>query len=186
LITLLFLLNNLVGTYFHQAFGKIIARFGERRVMTFNFTFLIAVFLGYVIIPSFGFLDVTTFQIPGLNLGDWVLFPAFLATPGLLLLMGLFVVDHILFGFSIAVESYFQKIALGPEEITPNVSLGQTINHIAAIIMPVVGGIVWESLGAQYTFLVGVVIALVTLALIQRMRVPSLPERQNQTEPKSI
>jgi predicted MFS family arabinose efflux permease len=45
-ITLLFLINNLIGTYFHQAFGKIVARFGERRVLTVNFVLLTLVFLG--------------------------------------------------------------------------------------------------------------------------------------------
>jgi hypothetical protein len=51
-----------------------------------------------------------------------------------------------------------------PEEITPNLSLGQTINHIAAVIIPLVGGVVWAAVGSRYTFLVGV--GIVTLALI--------------------
>jgi hypothetical protein len=63
-------------------------------------------------------------------------------------------------------------ISLGPEEITPNLSLGQTINHIAAVIVPVVGGMVWEAVGAQYTFLAGVAIALLSLMLTLRMRTP--------------
>jgi predicted MFS family arabinose efflux permease len=100
------------------------------------------------------------------------IFTTFAVTPGLLILLGLFVTDHILFGFSFALQSYFQKIALGPEEITPNISLGQTINHIAAVIVPVAGGVVWETLGAQYTFLAGVAIALLSLALTLRMRTP--------------
>jgi MFS family permease len=172
-ITLLFLLNNLIGTYFHQAFGKIVARFGERRVLTVNFALLTLVFLGYAFIPVLDALERPTFQIPGIFVGEWVLFPAFPATPGLLILLGLFVADHILFGFSIALQSYFQKIALGPEEITPNISMGQTINHIAAVIVPVLGGVVWEAVGAQYTFLAGVAIALSSLMLTLRMRRPS-------------
>jgi MFS family permease len=172
IITLLFLINNLIGTYFHQAFGKIVARFGERRVLTVNFVLLTLVFLGYALIPTLDVLERPTFQVPGVGVGGWVLFPAFPATPGLLILLGLFVADHILFGFSIALQSYLQKIALGPEEITPNLSLGQTINHIAAVIVPVVGGMVWEAVGAQYTFLAGVAIALLSLMLTLRMRTP--------------
>jgi hypothetical protein len=171
-ITLLFLLNNLIGTYFHQAFGKIVARVGERRVLTINFVLLILVFLGYAFIPTLGVLERPTFQVPEVGVGGWVLFPALPATPGLLILMGLFVMDHILFGFSIALKSYFQKIVLGPEEITPNISLGQTINHIAAVIVPVAGGVVWEAVGAQYTFLAGVAIALLSLMLTLRMHTP--------------
>jgi len=171
-ITLLFLINNLIGIYFHQAFGKIVARFGERRVLTVNFLLLTLVFLGYAVIPMLDVLERPTFQVPGVGIGGWVLFPALPATPGLLILLGLFVLDHILFGFSIALQSYLQKIVLGPEEITPNISLGQTINHIAAVIVPVVGGVVWETVGVQYTFLAGVAIALLSLALTLRMRTP--------------
>jgi len=171
-ITLLFLINSLIGTYFHQAFGKIVARFGERRVLTVNFVLLVGVFLGYAVIPAVSALETPTLQVPGVSVGDWVLFPTFPATPALLILLGLFIGDHILFGFSITLQSYFQKIAVGPEEITPNISLGQTINHIAAVIVPVVGGLVWEAVGSQYTFLAGVLIALVSLALTRRMRPP--------------
>lgn len=171
-ITLMFLLNSLIGTYFHQAFGKIVARFGERRVLTVNFVFLVLVFMGYTVIPMLDALKTPGFQMPGVEVGTLVLFPAFPATPALLILLGLFVADQILFGFSIALQSYFQKIAVGPEEITPNISLGQTINHIAAVVVPVVGGVVWATMGAQYTFLAGVVIALVSLALTQWMKTP--------------
>ena len=169
-ITLMFLINSLIGTYFHQAFGKVIARFGERRVLTVNFALLLLVFLGYAIVPTLDVLRTPGFLVPGVGVGEWVLFPAFPATPALLILLGLFVSDHILFGFSIALQSYFQKIAVGPEEITPNISLGQTINHIAAVVVPVVGGVVWTALGAQYTFLAGVLIALLSLALTQWMK----------------
>ncbi len=176
-ITLLFLINSLIGTYFHQAFGKIVARFGERRVLTVNFVLLIGVFLGYALIPLVPALRTPTFEIPGVVAWGRVLFPAFPATPALLILLGLFITDHILFGFSIALQSYFQKIALGPEEITPNISLGQTINHIAAVVVPVVGGLVWEAVGAQYTFLAGVLIAVTSLALTRQMGV--VPPRED-------
>jgi ABC-type iron transport system FetAB permease component len=134
-----------------------------------NFILLTLVFVGYTVIPMLGVLETPTFQVPGLSVGGWVLYPAFPATPGLMILLASFIVDNILFGFSIALESYFQKIAVGPEEITPNVSLGQTINHIAAVVVPVVGGLVWQTLGAQYTFLAGVVIALLGLGVAWRM-----------------
>jgi len=169
-VTLLFLLNNLLGTYVNQAVGKVIARFGERRVLAISLAVLTLIFLGYAFVPLLSVLASPVFQMPKVQVGGWVFFPTFPATPGLVVLMVLFVIDNMLFGFSIAVASYFQKIALGPEEITPNVSLGQTINHTSAVVMPVAGGLVWQALGAQYTFLAGTVIALVTLALTLRMR----------------
>mgnify|MGYP000344841482 CR=1 FL=1 len=168
-ITLLFLINSLIGTYFHQAFGKIVARFGERPVLTVNFVLLVGVFLGYALVPQASGLAYPRFETPPLGVGGLVLFPSLHASPALFLLLLLFILDQILFGFSIALQSYLQKIALGPEEITPNVALGQTINHAAAVVVPIVGGVVWETVGAQYTFLGGVAIALVSLALTRRI-----------------
>lgn len=139
-VTVLYVINNLIGTFVYQQFGAIIARFGERRVLTVNFLVLIMVFLGYAYISSLPMLFV------------------------------LFVADHLLFGFTIALQSYFQKIAIQPQDITPNLSLGQTINHVAAVIVPVVGGVVWEVAGGRYTFLVGVGIVVLSLILVQWMR----------------
>jgi predicted MFS family arabinose efflux permease len=140
-ITVLFLVNNLLGIFLYRQFGRIIARFGERRTLTVNFLLLILVFLGYAYIPA------------------------------LPILYGLFLADQMLFGLRIALQSYFQKIAVHPREITPNLSLGQTINHIAAVIIPLVGGVVWETVGSQYTFLVGVGIVCTSLIVVQWMDV---------------
>ncbi|MGQ9468125.1 MAG: MFS transporter [Anaerolineae bacterium] len=171
-ITLLYLLNSLLGTYLNQAFGRVVARFGERPVLTVNFALLALIFLGYLGIPQVPALASTVFQVPGLSIGQWPFFPSFPATPALLILLGLFVVDNVLFNFSFALECYFQKIALDQGEITPNVALGQTFNHMAAVVIPVVGGVIWETVGAKYTFLAGIGIALVALGLTQWMRVP--------------
>ncbi|MBC8263962.1 MAG: hypothetical protein H8E47_07540 [Anaerolineales bacterium] len=51
----------------------------------------------------------------------------------------------------------------------------QTINHIAAIVVPVIGGAVWELFGPQAPSLAGVGIVLVSLVLTQLIRTP--PER---------
>jgi predicted MFS family arabinose efflux permease len=171
-ITLLFLAMSLIGTYLHRAFGRIVARFGERRVLQVNYVVLTFVFLCYAVIPQLEAINRPTFEVPGFSVGRWVLCPPFPATPGLLILLVIFVIDRTMIGFSIAVESYMQKIALAPEEITGNVALGQTINHIAAVIVPIAGGVTWEALGPRYTFIAGMIIVLAALALTTRMRTP--------------
>ena len=54
----------------------------------------------------------------------------------------------ITFGFNVALPAYFQKIAVTKDEITSNLSVEQAIQHIAAITVPLIGGIVWEKYGA--------------------------------------
>lgn len=140
----LFLINNLVNTYTTAQIGRVVARLGERKVLTFNFIGLALVFLGYAYISYLPVLYV------------------------------LFVLDNIFFGFSLAVDSYFQKIALSPEEITSNVSMAQTINHISALVIPILGGILWEEIAPAATFLAGVVIVLIALGLTQLIRSQSI------------
>ena len=48
----------------------------------------------------------------------------------------LYVLDHILFAMAIAIKSYFQKIA-DPADIASTAGVSFTINHIAAVVIPV-------------------------------------------------
>jgi len=171
-ITTLFLLNNLLATYTNQAFGSIVARFGEKIVLILDYVLIVLIFLSYAFVPYIGALHRPEYQIAALNLGSWKLMPALTLTPALIILLILFVVDRLSMGFNLAVESYFQKIAVSPDEITPNVSLGQAINHIAAVVVPVTGGVLWEIIGPQTTFLSGAAIVLLALLLTLWMRVP--------------
>jgi hypothetical protein len=52
---------------------------------------------------------------------------------------GLYVVDHLFFALAIAIKTYFQKIA-DSKDIAATAGVGFTINHIAAVVIPVVFG----------------------------------------------
>jgi predicted MFS family arabinose efflux permease len=139
---ILFLINSLINTYALQAVGKWVGRLGERLMLTVAFGLLIFVFLGYAYVNSLPVLFV------------------------------LFVLDNVLFGFNLALPTYFQKIAVDPEEITSNLSTEQTINHIAAVIVPVIGGVIWERFGSQAPFIAGAVLVAASLVLAQFIRTP--------------
>ena len=55
---------------------------------------------------------------------------------------GLYIVDHLFFAFAIAIKTYFQKIA-DPEDMASSAGVSFTINHIAAVVLPVALGLVW-------------------------------------------
>lgn len=77
----------------------------------------------------------------------------------------LYVLDGISFGLDIGVSTYFQKVALH-KDITRNVGMGMTINHISAMAIPVVGGLLW-SLGHEVTFLMGSAMAVISIVTVQ-------------------
>ena len=54
----------------------------------------------------------------------------------------LYIFDHILFAMAIAIKTYFQKIA-DPADIASTAGVSFTINHIAAVVIPVTFGIIW-------------------------------------------
>jgi hypothetical protein len=56
----------------------------------------------------------------------------------------LYVIDHVFFALAIAIKTYFQKIA-DPRDIAATAAVGFTINHIAAVFIPVVFGLIWLS-----------------------------------------
>ena len=75
----------------------------------------------------------------------------------------LYVLDHLFFAMAIAIKTYFQKIA-DPRDISATAAVGFTINHIAAVGLPAVLGIVWVY-SHSIVFLVGAGMALVSLLL---------------------
>ena len=139
----LFLLNSLVNIFALRWVGRLVGQLGERLMLSIAFGTLAFVFLGYAYVT----------YLPALFV--------------------LFVIDNVMFGFNLALTTYFQKIAVTREEITSNLSVEQTINHFAAIIVPIVGGTVWGLFGSQAPFLVGVGIVLVSLVLTQAVRTPA-------------
>jgi predicted MFS family arabinose efflux permease len=78
----------------------------------------------------------------------------------------LYCLDKLLFFGGIALTTYLNKIA--PEEdLKPSISMGVTMNHAAAVIAPLVGGLAWYYLGYQVIFFSGAVLVLISLVVSQ-------------------
>jgi len=76
---------------------------------------------------------------------------------------GLYVIDHLFFALAIAVKSYFQKIAK-PEDIAASAGVSFSINHIAAVIIPALLGMVWI-VNTAWVFYIGASFACCSLFL---------------------
>jgi predicted MFS family arabinose efflux permease len=77
----------------------------------------------------------------------------------------LYILDHIFFNFSIAIRTYFQKVG-DPRDIAPSMAVGFTINHIAAVILPALGGFLWV-LNYRIPFFGGAAMSLISLIALQ-------------------
>jgi len=75
----------------------------------------------------------------------------------------LYILDHLLFSMAIALKTYFQKIA-DPKDIASASAVSFTINHIAAVFLPFLLGIIWLT-SPSLVFIIGAGIAVLSFAL---------------------
>jgi predicted MFS family arabinose efflux permease len=88
----------------------------------------------------------------------------------------LYVVDHLFFALAIAIKTYFQKIA-DPADIAATAGVGFTINHIAAVLLPALFGLLWL-VSPALVFLSGA--AMAGISLLLALNVPRAPEPGNE------
>ena len=150
-LTALFLINLVINIFAAPLFGYFIAHFGERRALLIEYSGLVCVFLAY----------------GGIYLFDW----------GVVIAAMLFILDHLFFGLRIALKTYFQKIS-SPEDIAPTAAVALSINHIAAIFLPVLLGLLWL-VSPAIVFLAAAFLAF--LSFLLALLVPKLPIDGNET-----
>jgi hypothetical protein len=137
-ITLLFVLNNIIGYFLAPLIGKSIIRFGERKVLSFEYAGLIIIFLGYAVTASKS------------------------------VAAALYILDHVFFNFAIGISTFFQKIG-DPKDIASTMAVGFTINHIAAVFLPALGGFLWM-VDYRIPFVAGAGMSLISLLAVQKIR----------------
>lgn len=125
------------------------------------------------LIGKYGERRALTFEYCGLVL----IFLAYAFVDSVVLAVGLYLLDHVFFALAIAIKTYFQKIA-DPADIAPTAGVAFSINHVAAVILPVVFGFLWL-ISPAAVFLAGAAMAAVSLVLARM--VPPRPEEGNET-----
>jgi len=150
-ITFLFMINLVVNILVAPLLGRAVGYFGERRALGFEYLGLVIVFLCY----------------GGVYYLGW----------GMLVAAVLYVLDHIFFGLALAMKTYFQKIA-DPADIAPTAAVAFTINHIAAVFLPVSLGLLWLWSPGSVFLLAA---AMAAISFILAMMIPHHPEKGNET-----
>lgn len=134
----IYVLNNALTFLLNPFISKSINKYGERFVLTLESASLAILFLGYAFISNV-----------------WII-------------VALYVLDSIFFNFSIALNTYLQKI-VEPGDISSQTAVGFTINHISAVVIPLIGGAMWL-VSWRLPFIIGVIITILSLYFTQRIR----------------
>ncbi len=81
-------------------------------------------------------------------------------------LYALYCIDNLIFFGSIALNTYIYRIS-SDADLQPTLSMGVTMNHLAAVIAPLIGGFAWYHFGYRVIFLSGSLLALISLIVSQ-------------------
>lgn len=128
--------------------------------------------LGYLLSPRVGKLIDRVGERPILisyYVGLTALFVGYAFIPQREILYAIFVIDGASFAFATALTTYVSRIAPASEH-TPTLSMGVAMNHIASVTMPFLGGVLWNSLGYRWAFLIGLPAAAASIAIASGLR----------------
>jgi predicted MFS family arabinose efflux permease len=110
-------------------------------------------------------------------IGLIIVFVSYAFVDSVAVAIALYLLDHLFFAMAIAIKTYFQKIA-DPADIAATSSISFTINHIAAVVLPALLGLVWV-INHSAVFLIGAGIAACSLLLTQL--IPDHPGQGQET-----
>ena len=88
------------------------------------------------------------------------------------MLYAVYVIDSAFFVLTLGLKTYVNRIA-PKEEHTATLTMGVAMNHVAAVLMPFIGAIVWKYAGYQWAFVLGAVAA--AASILAALRLPSGP-----------
>jgi MFS family permease len=136
--------------------GRLIDRVGERGPLKFYAASVILVFIGYAVFRSVG------------------------------VLFALFIIDRVLFTFSVGFTTYLHRI-VRPGELTPSLAMGTTMNHVAAVTVPIGGALIWQATGNyQWPFVVGALISALSFGSMLRLPTGPRPTDRNLEPAESV
>jgi predicted MFS family arabinose efflux permease len=149
ILATLITIGGIIGILFQPLLGWMIDHFGEKIVLASEAVLLIFVCIGYGFARS---------VLP--------------ESQAFLLVCVCYLLDNMLMSVGMARSTYLKKIAKQPGDIQAALTAGVTIDHIFSISVALIGGLIWNTFGFQYVFLLGAGIALINLFVTLQVRVP--------------
>jgi len=93
----------------------------------------------------------------------------------------LYCIDNLIFVGGIALTTYLNKIA-PPEDIKPTLAMGVSMNHIASVVAPLIGGVAWKALNYNVVFLGGASVAAFSLIAAQWVKPEQIIDKKIQPQ----
>ena len=152
-MSILAVIGAFIGIFFMPVVGKWIDHFGVKKVMTIEAFAFISVYIAY------GFLSkwVTTHEV---MLSGFIMISIYLLN----------IIDRMSAQFAMVRSIYMRTIAITPEDITPSLSLGMSVDHVVAIIGSYICGVIWYNWGPEYVFIIAGIMSFMNLLLARGIK----------------
>jgi predicted MFS family arabinose efflux permease len=153
-IATLLTIGGVIGIAFKPLLGRAIDRYGEKIILAGEAVFLVLICGGYAFAQK--------------------LLPMNIA---LIIVSACYVIDQLLMSVGMARATYLKKIAVDPQDVTSTLTAGLSVDHIFSISIALLGGLIWKTMGYQYIFLLGGMIAMVNFCFAVKIVGAGLPAR---------
>ncbi|MDD2533160.1 MAG: MFS transporter [Eubacteriales bacterium] len=142
-LSLLLMIGSFVGIFFTPLIGRWLDQYGIRTMLFWDAYSFIGVYVVYGLLTA-GF---TTGAIPLTGLAVFATY-------------GLFILDRMSMQMGMVRNMYLRSIIVQSEDISPTLTLGQSLDHIVSITMAIIGGFIWTNVGPQYVFFIAAALSL--------------------------
>ena len=141
------------GIFFMPAVGRWIDRYGTARIMIVEAALFFLVYIAYGVLSA------------GLSLG-WIAVAGTSVAVAFVINMA----DKMTIQFGMVRSVYMRSVARSPEEVTPTLSLGMSLDHVLSILSAILCGWLWKSLGPQYVFVFAALLSVCNMLVALRIR----------------
>ncbi len=145
-ISMLFFIATFFGIFFIPLLGKLIDKYGVKKLLYADALSFVAIYIAYGLLTS-GFRS------------------GVLSTVGIPLILAYIIVilDKMSMQMTIIRTVYLKNILVEEGDLTKTLSLGMSLDHLVTIVFAATGGVIWYKFGAEYIFYSVAVLSLVNV-----------------------
>lgn len=131
--------------------GNLIDSRGERFVLTAEAVLLLVICIGYAFSERI-----------------------FSTGVAVVIIAACYVIDNSMAAVEMARSTYVRKIAVDLADVTPTLSTGISLQHVASMVIPIFGGLLWMKVGYEAVFVAAAVIAFLNMVLSRKIRIEAV------------
>ena len=155
-ITMLFFIVCVINIFFKPWFGSLIDKKGERYAMQLEAIVMFVACIGFIFAKQL-----------------------FSFSTALIVVGFCYVIDKLMESASMARATYAKRLSNDPSEVARTLSMGQSMDHLISMLIPILAGYVWYSNGAagyRYVFIGALFISLLNFFIASKLEKKRAPE----------